>query len=1054
MSGKTGRAYMAAAIAAGRTALLPALLACALPAQGADWPMFRGNQGRTGYASEQAAPPLTKVWEFSAPGGIVSSPAVYDGRVYVGSRANRLYALDAATGAKLWERLTAGWVDSSPAVYGGAVYAACLGGRLYSVDRVTGALLWIADLGAASASSPLVMAGRVFVGTGSPENKLKVYDAATGALLGSYQTAQPVDAAPSTDGEYVYFGANDGKVYALDPVSLAPRWPAYPTLGSFGHNAVAVSSGALYFLPGRDEKEAAALGAASGALLASSPALAKTGPWTQAASPAVDPAGAVYFAAGAASAAEAFAQLAALSSGTLSKVWPSSASLGGVSEVGVLASPALANEVVYAATPGGRLIAVSSAGVPLDDVDLFGPAYASPAVSNGLVIAANYEGKVLGFRASRYAAVSSPEAGTVVNGTVPVRAYFASPGLLAGYELEYSTGGAVPEWTRISSAATTAPAAGGALADWDLAGLANGAYTLRLRVLESAPSGYDSSASVAVRVNAIPQAPSGLTAEDVPGDGGNALALAWTASPTPGVSSYKIYRDDGTGYVLYASTSGLSYTDGYALTGETFAYAVSAHDGWAESERCEEVYAVSVNDSGDDNAPGTVADLAAAPGSRGGTVALAWTATGDDGDSGEVSYYLIRYSTDPAQDWAGFLSLSGGSRTADGLASITESEETGGLFGGVTYYFALKAVDDAGNTGGISNVASAWAARDLLPPLPPADLSAGDAPGDEGGALDLAWALSPDDGAGAGDVYGYKVFRALTAGAFVSTAPYASVGAGVSSYRDPAATLNVRYYYAVAAFDSTSDSALSAGASGVSADNWRFFDASGGGVVRTADGMEVQVPAASASQNDKIMVTRLDPATYEPLARVSAAASANPTDIVYEVKFQNPATRLVSPATVSLPYTASDVAGMQEENLRLYTLSGGTWVMLNTSSADTAAKKVSAEVAHFSIFRIMEYVPSGALFADSEVYTYPNPATGDTVTFKVRVAYKSYVKVDVYNVAGEKVAALEKADCPAGQASELVWNIRGIASGVYVYRLEAQSSAGSRSVIKKLAVVH
>ncbi len=1051
MKEKKGKARKAAALAVARAALL-ALLACA-PAQAADWPMFRGNAARTGHASEQAAPPLDKIWEFQAPGGIISSPALAGGRVFFGTRANKIYARDAATGDPLWERLTAGWVDSSPAVAGGVVYAACLGGRLYALDAASGALLWIADLGAASASSPLVFGGRVYAGTGAPENKLKVFDAATGAQLASYQAAQPVDSAPSTDGDYIYFGSNDGKVHALDRLSLALRWPAYPTLGSFGHNAVAVSSGTLYFLPGRDEKKASALGAASGALLASSPPLAKTGPWAQAASPAVDLSGFVYFAAGAVVTAEASAQLAALSSGTLSKVWPSSASLGGVSEVGVLASPAMANEVVYAATPGGRLIAVSSAGAPLEDVDLFGPAYASPAVSNGMVIAANYEGKVIGFRARYRAAVSYPAAGAVINGTVAVRGYFASTGL-AGYELEYSAVGATPQWTRISSAATTSPAVGGVLADWDLSELANGEYTLRLRVLESAPSGYDSSASVAVRVNEVPLPPSDLAAQDVLGDGGNALALSWTASPSAGVSSYRVYRDDGNGYVLYASTPALSYTDSSALTGQTFAYAVSAYDGWAESERCDEVYAVSVNDSGDAIAPGTVADLAAVPGPRGGTVSLTWTATGDDGDAGEVSYYLIRYSTDPAQDWAGFVSLAGSSRTADGLAGITESEEAGGLFGGVTYYFALKAVDDAGNPGVVSNVASTCAARDLLPPLPPSGLSAADAPGDEGAALDLAWALSPDDGAGAGDVYGYRVFRRLSAGVFVSTAPYASVGAGIASYRDPAATLNVRYYYAVAAFDSTGDSALSAEASAVSADNWRFFDAAGGGVVRTVDGMEVQVPAASASQNDKIMVTRLNPDTYEPLFSVRAAAAANPTDIIYEVRFQNPATRLVAPATVTLPYTAADVAGMQEENLRLYTLTGGTWVMLNTSSADTAAKKVSAEVAHFSIFRIMEYLPSGALFSDSEVYTYPNPATGGTVTFKVRVAYKSYVKVDVYNVAGEKVAALEKADCPAGQASELAWDIRNIASGVYIYRLEAQSSAGSRSVIKKLAVVH
>lgn len=1040
-------------------ALLPLILGRAVAA---DWPMFRNGPDRTGYTAEQAAPPLAKAWEFQAPGGIVSSPAVYDGRVYFGTRANKFYALDAVTGAKLWERLTAGWVDSSPVVAGGAVYAACQGGRLYAMDRITGDMLWVADLGAASASSPLVLGGRVYVGTGSPENKLKAYDTATGALLGSYQAAQPVDSAPSTDGSYVYFGANDGQVYSLGVLTLAPRWAAYPTKGAFLHNAVAVSSGALYFLPGRDEKKASVMDAASKTLLAASPDLARAEPlpgaqsvpWMQAGSPAVDPGGFVYFTAGSAYAAEASAQLAALSSGTLSMVWPSSASLGGVSEVGMLASPAVANEVVYAATPGGRLIAVSSSSAAvLADLDLEGPAYASPAVSNGMVIAANYSGKVFGFAAGRRAALSEPAPGAVLSGTVTVKGWFASPEL-SGYELERSTGGVLPQWTRISSAAVTVPAEGAALAAWVVSGLDNGEYLLRLRVLESPPSGYDSSAVLRVRVNAPPLPPSDLLVSDVTGDSGNALALSWTASPTAGVASYRIYRNDGNGYALLVSTPGLVYTDGYAVTGATYAYSVSAHDGWAESPICAEVEAFSINDSGDGVPPAAVQDLLAEAGQVGGSVLLSWTGSGDDADSGAASHYFIKFSTDPAQDWGAFSLLAGSSMPAGGLAGITESEEVGGLLGGVTYYFALKAVDDAGNTSAPSNVVSAAAARDPLPPLPASGLSIADAPGDEGGALDLAWTLSADDGAGARDVYGYRVFRRLAGADYVSSAPYASVGRGVSSYRDPAAVANVRYYYSVAAFDSTNDSALSGEVFGVSADNWRFFDSSGGGVVRLVDGMEVSVPAASASQNDKIMVTRVDPETYAPLARVSAAASANPTGIVYEVKFQNTATRLLAPALVTLPYNDGEVAGMDTANLRLYTLKDGRWVMLNTSRVDEAARKVSAEVSNFSIFRVMEYVPSGALLAAGEVYTYPNPATGDTVTFKFRPAYKAHVKIEVYNVAGEKVASLEKADCPAGQASELVWGVKSVASGVYIFRLEAASSAGTKTVTKKFAIAH
>ena len=128
--------------------------------------------------------------------------------------------------------------------------------------------------------------------------------------------------------------------------------------------------------------------------------------------------------------------------------------------------------------------------------------------------------------------------------------------------------------------------------------------------------------------------------------------------------------------------------------------------------------------------------------------------------------------------------------------------------------------------------------------------------------------------------------------------------------------------------------------------------------------------------------------------------------------------------------------------------------LLNTSAVDAAAKKVSAEVSHFCIFSVMEYVPSGVLLSGSEVYTYPNPAKGDTVTFKFKPAYKAHVSLEVFNVAGEKVAKFERADCPAGQASEIVWNVKNIASGVYVFRLTAASSAGSGTVTKKFAIAH
>ncbi len=53
---------------------------------------------------------------------MLSSPAVVNGVVYVGSDDNNTYALNATTGAKLWNYTTGSEVYSSPAVTHGTVY--------------------------------------------------------------------------------------------------------------------------------------------------------------------------------------------------------------------------------------------------------------------------------------------------------------------------------------------------------------------------------------------------------------------------------------------------------------------------------------------------------------------------------------------------------------------------------------------------------------------------------------------------------------------------------------------------------------------------------------------------------------------------------------------------------------------------------------------------------------------------------------------------------------------------------------------------------------------
>jgi len=206
-----------------------------------DWPAYRYGSERTGHQPNASAlsdpsrvPSLHQIWEFKPSdvgdidspdfhGGFVASPTVYGGKVFVGHRNGRFYALDANTGALIWRYPAAGALltqnftgnASSPGIASSAtiakvwvrwfwffkrpvrvvifgapdpavcVGAACGGGRLWALNVDTGALFWKSDVVAnltglthtlipppgftelherIGYSSPVVANGKVYVG--------------------------------------------------------------------------------------------------------------------------------------------------------------------------------------------------------------------------------------------------------------------------------------------------------------------------------------------------------------------------------------------------------------------------------------------------------------------------------------------------------------------------------------------------------------------------------------------------------------------------------------------------------------------------------------------------------------------------------------------------------------------------------------------------------------------------------------------------------------------------------------------------------------------------
>src|SRR5207248_2567845 len=157
-----------------------------------NWPQFhftfngtRRNSNET-VLNAQTVPGLKVKWTYTMGAYSVSSPAVANGVVYIGSADSNLYALNAKTGAKIWSFSgSPGPVNSSPTVVNGIVYSTS-GYNLYALNATTGAKLWSFTAEGVVDDSPTVANGVVFFG--SDDFYVHAIAASNGTELWRFQT--------------------------------------------------------------------------------------------------------------------------------------------------------------------------------------------------------------------------------------------------------------------------------------------------------------------------------------------------------------------------------------------------------------------------------------------------------------------------------------------------------------------------------------------------------------------------------------------------------------------------------------------------------------------------------------------------------------------------------------------------------------------------------------------------------------------------------------------------------------------------------------------------
>ncbi|MBI5229821.1 MAG: fibronectin type III domain-containing protein [Candidatus Magasanikbacteria bacterium] len=114
-------------------------------------------------------------------------------------------------------------------------------------------------------------------------------------------------------------------------------------------------------------------------------------------------------------------------------------------------------------------------------------------------------------------------------------------------------------------------------------------------------------------------------------------------------------------------------------------------------------------------APAAITNLSASNATS-NSVTLQWTSPGDDGNTGTAASYSVRYGLSAISSesaWGSATNVAGVGVPA--IAGTTQSVYITGLNPQITYYFAIRATDEAGNQGGLSNSPSAATIQSAVP---------------------------------------------------------------------------------------------------------------------------------------------------------------------------------------------------------------------------------------------------------------------------------------------------------------------------------------------------
>jgi outer membrane protein assembly factor BamB len=215
------------------------------------WPLYGYDRARTRYLpAEGVRPPFKKAWRYTDRPLLEFPPVLAGGKLYLVNNSGYAIALDARTGRELWTRRIGRLNASSPAYYKHRLYIVNLvPGHVVKLDAKTGKILWKRPLPGRAESSPLIKGRTLYFGC--EDGQLFAMSTGKGDVRWSTYLGGSIKSAPAYYGGVLFVGDYGGLMNAVDAKTGEVKWqsgalgPGFGGTGEF-YSTPAVAFGRVY----------------------------------------------------------------------------------------------------------------------------------------------------------------------------------------------------------------------------------------------------------------------------------------------------------------------------------------------------------------------------------------------------------------------------------------------------------------------------------------------------------------------------------------------------------------------------------------------------------------------------------------------------------------------------------------------------------------------------------------------------------------------------------------------------------------------------------------